>query len=126
MAHHPSLHSARLVLVAATIVACPRLAIGATFAVNSTADAVDALPGNGVCATAGGVCTLRAAIQETRALGGAHVITLPAGIYVFTIAGRGEINNATGDLNLIADLTINGFCNASSACLCRVMSLAAP
>src|SRR3990172_1659410 len=36
----------------------------ATFTVNSTTDGVDSNPGNGVCATAGGVCTLRAAIQE--------------------------------------------------------------
>ena len=36
----------------------------ATFYVNSTTDEVDSNPGNGVCATAGGVCTLRAAIQE--------------------------------------------------------------
>ncbi len=40
------------------------VAHSATFAVNSTADAVDTSPGNGICATAGGVCTLRAAIQE--------------------------------------------------------------
>ena len=34
------------------------------FVVDSTADAPDATPGNGVCATAAGVCTLRAAITE--------------------------------------------------------------
>ncbi|MDO8615675.1 MAG: CSLREA domain-containing protein [Dehalococcoidia bacterium] len=43
-------------------------ALGATFTVDSTADAVDDAPGNGVCATAGAVCTLRAAVQETNAL----------------------------------------------------------
>ena len=39
----------------------------ATFTVNSATDAVDATPGDGVCATAGSVCTLRAAIQEANA-----------------------------------------------------------
>ena len=43
----------------------------ATFTVDSTTDAVDASPGNGVCATSGAVCTLRAAIQESNALAGA-------------------------------------------------------
>jgi CSLREA domain-containing protein len=35
-----------------------------TYTVDSNADDVDANPGDGVCATSGGVCTLRAAIQE--------------------------------------------------------------
>jgi len=35
-----------------------------TFNVNSTADAGDANPGDGTCATSGGACTLRAAIEE--------------------------------------------------------------
>ena len=35
-----------------------------TYLVNSDTDAVDANPGDGVCATAGGNCTLHAAIQE--------------------------------------------------------------
>jgi CSLREA domain-containing protein len=36
----------------------------ASYTVNSLLDATDAAPGNGVCATSGGVCTLRAAIAE--------------------------------------------------------------
>jgi CSLREA domain-containing protein len=35
-----------------------------TYVVDSNGDAVDANPGDGTCATAGGDCTLRAAIQE--------------------------------------------------------------
>jgi CSLREA domain-containing protein len=34
-----------------------------TFFVDTTADAVDAVPGDGVCAASSGACTLRAAIQ---------------------------------------------------------------
>ena len=54
----------------------------ATFTVDSTTDAVDASPGNGVCATSGAVCTLRAAIQENNALAGADTVA-------FNIAGAG-------------------------------------
>jgi CSLREA domain-containing protein len=87
----------------------PVAAHAATFVVNSTADVVDAAPGNGVCATAGNVCTLRAAIQEANALAGApHTIVLPAGTYTLTIPGRNEGAAATGDLNITAGLIISG------------------
>lgn len=80
----------------------------ATFTVNSTADAVDANPGDGSCATSGGLCTLRAAIQEANALPGDDVITLPAGTYTFTISGSEEDAAETGDLDITDALTING------------------
>lgn len=80
----------------------------ATFTVNSTADAVDANPGDGICATSGGVCTLRAAIQETNALVGVDTIILPAGTYQLTIGGTDEDESATGDLDITENLVING------------------
>jgi len=46
-----------------------------TYTVNSAADAADANPGDGACATAGGNCTLRAAIQEANLDSGASTIT---------------------------------------------------
>jgi CSLREA domain-containing protein len=49
------------------------------FTVNDTGDAVDAAPGDGTCATAGAVCTLRAAIQEANALAGGDVIEFSIG-----------------------------------------------
>src|SRR5438876_9548202 len=82
-------------------------AAAATFTVNDTADAVDAvLDGN--CATAGGTCTLRAAIQEANAHAGADTIMVPAGTYLLTIAGQGEDIAATGDLDITDDATITG------------------
>ncbi len=81
---------------------------GATLTVDITADVQDASPGDGVCATAEGHCSLRAAIQETNALAGADSITLPAGTYALTIDGTGEDAAATGDLDITDDLTIVG------------------
>jgi uncharacterized repeat protein (TIGR01451 family)/CSLREA domain-containing protein len=81
----------------------------ATFTVNSTADATDFLPGNGVCETAqgNGICTLRAAVQETNALWGADTIQLPSGVYNLTIPA-GSPEDATGDLDIGDNLTILG------------------
>lgn len=80
----------------------------ATFNVNSTQDAVDANPGNGVCATAAGECTLRAAIQEANTDAAADTIELPAGIYELNLFGLSEEDAATGDLDIKSPLTING------------------
>jgi len=80
----------------------------AIFKVNSTEDAVDIAPGNGVCMTAGGVCTLRAAIQEANALVGADEIRLKAAVYRLLLTGAGEDAAATGDLDITDSVTIAG------------------
>ncbi len=82
----------------------------ATFAATSLADkdAADAAPGNGACATAAGTCTLRAAIQEANALAGPDSITLIAGTYALTTRGGSEDAAATGDLDILGDLTLTG------------------
>ncbi|MGI8425866.1 MAG: choice-of-anchor Q domain-containing protein [Actinomycetota bacterium] len=80
----------------------------ANFTVNDTADARDAVNGDGVCNTTDGVCTLRAAIQETNTLGGPDTIIVPGGIYLLSIAGTGENASAQGDLDIIGDLAIKG------------------
>ncbi len=56
------------------------------FTVTSSSDVTDAVPGDGHCETAvgNGVCTLRAAVQETNALTGAQEIHVPAGTYELT------------------------------------------
>jgi uncharacterized protein (TIGR03437 family) len=108
----------------------------ATFTVNSTSDAADLQPGDGVCAApagqAGGqVCTLRAAIQEANALTGADTIVfsigtgqqsitvgtpLPAITQPLTIDGRTQpgfvgaplilLRSPSGDISVGAGLTI--------------------
>ena len=71
-----------------------------TFTVNDTGDAADAAPGNGVCATSGGVCTLRAAIQEINAL--------PACANTVNFSVTGTINLASALPDLAASFTFNG------------------
>lgn len=96
---------AALALVAMT----PSAAPAQTVVVNSTVDAPDAVPGDGVCATADGACTLRAAVMEANATGRA-VITLPAGIFRLMLPARGEDAAAFGDLDIVggADIEIRG------------------
>ncbi len=104
----------RLALTAAVVAAAISLAPATrahaqTFTVNSTADAVDAVPGDGVCETATpGECTLRAAVQEANAAPGADTISIPAGTYRLTIFGGDEDNAATGDLDVLDGVTIIG------------------
>jgi CSLREA domain-containing protein len=79
------------------------------FNVDSTADEPDATPGDGSCAsTPSNLCTLRAAVQEANALSGADTIILPAGSYTLTISGKGENLAATGDLDILESVTIQG------------------
>lgn len=75
--------------------------------VDSVIDAVDANPGDGICETADGECTLRAAIQESNALSGTDNIFIPSGIYTRTIGGIGG-NDSVGDLNIVDDVNIVG------------------
>ncbi|MGH9192464.1 MAG: CSLREA domain-containing protein, partial [Acidimicrobiales bacterium] len=84
------------------------LAAPATLVVNSTVDAVDVNPGDGVCATGAGTCTLRAAIQEANAVNDHNVIEVPAGTYELGAFGAGEDAAATGDLDITAPVTIAG------------------
>jgi CSLREA domain-containing protein len=81
---------------------------GLALTVNSTADAVDANPGDGTCATGTGLCTLRAAIQESITFAGADTITLPAGTYLVTVLGADEDASASGDFDITDDLTLTG------------------
>ncbi len=76
--------------------------------VNSTLDAADAIPGDGICDDGAGNCPLRAAIQESNALAGTDFINLLPGKHVLTIPGPGEDAAATGDLDITDDLVIRG------------------
>lgn len=97
---------------AAALVAAMLLISGgaqaATFTVNSIVDDVDAVPGDGTCATAAAECTLRAAIQETNALEGTDTIELAAETYILSEPdavlpvgpGTNEDLSVDGDLDI--------------------------
>ncbi len=78
----------------------------ASFTVNSTVDAPDASPGDGMCADVSGNCTLRAAITESNFVGGANVITVPSGTYALTLGPFDDEFNAAGATMESGDLDI--------------------
>ncbi len=94
-------------VVFAVLLAVPRPVAATTFFVDSTTDAVDALPGDGLCATLAAECTLRAAVQEANAFAGPDDVMLPAGTYLLTRVGI-ESAAMDGDLDVHADLTVTG------------------
>src|SRR5438445_10327441 len=100
----------RTLSVFVALLAFVRVTYADTFTVNSTTDAVDANPGDGTCATAGSVCTLRAAIQEANAHAGDDTIDVPAGTYVLAIPPGGEttaaLDASVGDLDITANATV--------------------
>src|SRR2546425_7314799 len=79
-----------------------------TYMVTSTADLPNSSPTSKVCATATGVCTLRAAIQASNANAGTDTIVLPTGTYTLTITGRNEDLAANGDLDITDPVNITG------------------
>jgi CSLREA domain-containing protein len=83
------------------LAACTPPAADQFFSVDTTADTVDANPGDGLCADAAGDCSLRAAVMEGNANPNTTEINLaPGETYTLTIAGANEDASATGDLDL--------------------------
>jgi len=122
---HWSLVSVVLVLAAARV-------SGAVFTVDSIGDEPDAVL-NGICATAGGACTLRAALQEAETAGadtvafnipgaGPHTILLTgqlpgmvdAGTTIdgYTQPGSQPNTTATGGLDAVPQIVVTGNDNA--------------
>src|SRR5260370_38239544 len=84
----------------------------ADFVVNSTADAPNAKPGDHLCITAAATCTLRAAVQEANADGGANTISIPRGYYRLSIppateaGAAGQGGAAAGALGIHPSVTL--------------------
>ncbi|MBK8903182.1 MAG: right-handed parallel beta-helix repeat-containing protein [Anaerolineaceae bacterium] len=116
-----------LLIVAVIYMSQPRFAVAATFTVDDTTDRADANPGDGLCVTSAGTCSLRAAIQEANASLGADTISVPAGVFTLTLGSGfgdpieppeppdpifdcnlGESGDAVGDLDIMCPLTITG------------------
>ncbi len=81
-----------------------------SFTVTTTMDATDVNPGDGLCQTSfgNGICSLRAAIQESNALPGENDIILLNGNYNLTIRDQQEDLALSGDLDITDNLTIIG------------------
>ena len=95
-------NTAALVLVVCALIgATPAFAIQ-TFTVNSLLDEIDDNTNDGVCHTASGTCTLRAAvIQANRTTGAGATIVLPAGVYTLARPAGGADDDYSGDLDLL-------------------------
>jgi Ca2+-binding RTX toxin-like protein len=105
-----ALVAAVIAALASLVLAAPAAHGQAALTVDSTLDEPDAVLGDNQCvSTPSGKCTLRAAVQEIDAAG---TVTLPAGLYVLTIAAgaeaTGPLNPAVGDLDITQQVTIVG------------------
>jgi len=103
------MHSTTLAaaLAALALAAAVPAAAQVTFVVDDKKDLPDAAI-DGACATVEGTCTLRAAVQEANATVAADTIQLPDAKHALKIVGAGEDAAATGDLDILEDLTIEG------------------
>ncbi len=109
MNHHSVSHRTNQILLAFCLMAIllgltlffPRALVHAAgpFTVNDLGDAPDDNAGDGFCHTAGGVCTLRAAIEEANAFAGADTINI-------TVTGTIVVSPTLP--SIAEDLTISG------------------
>ncbi|MBE0639120.1 MAG: S8 family serine peptidase [Bacteroidales bacterium] len=80
-------------------ICCPP---NSTYTINDLGDEPDVIPGDGICATASGVCTLRAAVMEVNALTGCSPLTID-----FDITGTIDLSTSLPAINH-PDLIIDG------------------
>lgn len=104
-ARRPAGWSAFLI-VALVLELSPR-AWTATISVNTTKDELNI---DGDCSLREAIrsANLDAAVDGCTAGSGDDVITLPSGFYLLTLAGAGEDNAATGDLDILGNVIISG------------------
>ncbi len=103
--------SVKSAIFAVLFIACfsPTASAQQTFVVNSVNDDIDDDTADGLCETSGGVCTLRAAIQQANATPGADQILVPVpGTYTLALPGEFEDAGATGDLDITEDVVVSG------------------
>jgi hypothetical protein len=79
-----------------------------TLTVNNLGDAPDATPGDGVCATSGAVCTLRAAVQEINALSACDNVINFSVTGTISMSTIGDARYGSSALGIDRKLTING------------------
>jgi CSLREA domain-containing protein len=79
-----------------------------TFQVSTTADGVDATPGDSRCATAAGQCSLRAAVQEANRTLAPTTIMLAAGRYNLGAVAGGTVRSGSRALEISSNVNIVG------------------
>ncbi len=95
-----------LVLLILGLVAALRVG-AAQFEVTTLADGPDAAPGDGNCATSGGDCSLRAAVEESNALSGFDTVALAAGVHA-VVAPAAPDEDDGGQIEIAGDIEIIG------------------
>jgi CSLREA domain-containing protein len=100
-----------LFLLACALVA-PPVASAELFTVDSTADEVDAVPGDEFCATAGNECTLRAAIEEGNSLAEFTRIDFDEAVFEGKVADTIALESALPAITV--PTFINGLVNAQA------------
>ncbi|MGB7207582.1 MAG: choice-of-anchor Q domain-containing protein [Pyrinomonadaceae bacterium] len=83
-----------------------QISIGPLFTVNSTADTIDANPGDGLCADSNDQCTLRAAIQESNQEPDPTVTS--TNVIIFALRNPSVIDLTLGELNITSGTWIFG------------------
>lgn len=87
------------------VAALPATLWAATFVVDTTADTVDTMPGDGVCADASAHCSLRGAVQEANSLSSTDLVLLPTATFGFTLGGS-DNTAAAGDLDVTSGVLV--------------------
>jgi hypothetical protein len=83
-------------------------------------DKSDINPGDGICQSEDGVCTLRAAVEEANALSGQQVIALGSGVYTLDV---GTYLTATDDLVLTGNGAGNTIIDGSDGGLALLVNI---
>lgn len=100
-----------IALLAPVLVLASPAGAAEVFTVDSTKDRLDADAGDGICATAGGRCTLRAAITQANETAGNDVVKLPRGVFKLTqppAPPPTASSNEEGDLVISEAVAIEG------------------
>ena len=85
--------------------------VAANFIVDTSINEVDVSPGDGVCASFSGECTLRAAVMEANALTGPDTVRVTTDVELTILPDPlfgEEFDDRVGDLDIADDLIIAG------------------
>lgn len=94
-------------LVALAVAAWPGATAAVVFSVDTALDTHDQNPGDGLCADAAGMCSLRAGVEEANALAGALDNNALTNLVRCTIIGNTNLQQGGGIANFGSTATLN-------------------